>query len=432
MKVLFVLHQFPPEGDGGTERSVRAIAIAMRDLGHDVVIVSGSLQVMATAPAEEGAFAGLRVIRLHRDDLYFESWWKTWSPTVSAAFAAVLAREQPDVVHVQHWLRLSSDLVRQARGHGAIAAATVHDVFPVLARCVRRADETGCAAPPLEPCLGEAERAEAFAFHRRDFAEDLRAAQLRYAPSRAHAELVAGLAPAELGAFAVARPPLLAVPARTSSLAPGQRRRRLVTWGALYPDKGVHTLLEALARVPGWELTVFGEAADPQYRRHLEALAVGQTVRFAGRFTATDLAQHAADYAVLPSLALESYGLTLDEAMHLGWPMLAADLPAYRERAPAAATAFFRPGDVAQLAALLAAPEALHALHAPAAPAAWTAADAARQLLADYERARHGETMALPPLAPVADAERAALLWRRSERRFWSALQQREPPAPPF
>src|SRR5262249_3032264 len=134
-----------------------------------------------------------------------------------------------------------------------------------------------------------------------------------------------------------------------------------------------------------------------------------------------------ADYAVLPSRCHESYGLTLDEALLLGLPILASDLPVYRERAPTTACAFFAPGDAASLAALLRDEAKLQRLALPPAPNPVTAA--AAQLLALYASARKEPRTA--SALPNTDRERALLLFRRAERRLWTALQQPHPPAPP-
>jgi len=432
MNVLHVVHGFPPETSGGTERTVEALARAMQRLGCTVTVAAGSLRLGNPGEPTREDHDGLPVLRLHRDDLWFESWFKTFSPPLSEGFARLLARLQPDVVHVHHWLRLTSDLARIARAAGCTVAVTCHDYFAVLARPVRRVHEPAPAPPPAPAYVSAGEAAEAFAFHRRDFADELRAAHLRLVPSRAHAVGLAAAAGRGLGEFEVAAPPHLGSPLRPlPERVP--RGRHLLTWGTLYPEKGIETALDALARVPrdlGYSLTVLGEAHDPEFAAHLRARAQGLDVRFGGAFTPADLQRCEADYALLPSLAAESYGLVLDEALQLGLPILASDVPAYRERAPGASTAFFPAGDAVALAALLSAPDALARLARPQPPDLLDADRAAADLLARYRAAR---ARPAAPYAPeVTDRERAAILFRRAERRLWSALQRPDPPAPPW
>ncbi len=421
MKILFALHGFGPEVTGGTERTVEALAQAMVSAGHQVTILCGSLEVASTERVDEFEHQGLRVLRLHRDDLYFESWWKCYHPGVSATIAAVLARESPDVVHVHHWLRLSSDIVRLARASGAKAVVTLHDYYPFLAQVVRRHDDQGIATPVAAAWMTAVEADEDLALHRRDFGAELAAAGLRLVPSRAHADGLRSVATQDLGELAVSPPPLLSLPQRRPDSAT-PRGTSLLTWGSIYPDKGLETLLDAMRAAGGrWSLQVLGDAHDPDYRRELMNFAAGLEVEFTGAFDTAALTAAAAtaDYAVLPTLCLESYGLVVDEALALGLPMIASDVPAYREHADDAATAFFPPGDAASLTMMLLDPDALASLQVPAVPAVADPGAAAAELLSRYA--------ALAPPEPYradADGERARArgLFRRAERRLWSAL----------
>lgn len=430
MKILHVAHGFPPQTSGGTERAVEALARAMQGAGHDVTVVAGSLEAAPTDRVDEEDHGGLPVLRMHRDDLYFESWFKCYAPGVSATFEKLCAERQPDVVHVHHWIRLTSDLVRIARAAGATVAVTMHDYYTSLASPVRRAGQSEPAAPPSPAYVSGAEVAEAFAFHRRDLHADVCAAHLRCAPSGSHAAGLQEMAPGALGPIEVTPPPLLQVPARRPD-ASGPRQRRLVTWGTIYPDKGLETVLDALRAVDGWSLEVWGDAHDPEYRSHVMQRAQGLDIAFRGAFDVGDLARTAADYAVLPSMCHESYGLTMDEAQILGLPVLASDLPAYRERVPASCCAFFTPGDPGSLEALLRDEASLAQLAVPAPPQVVDAAAAAEHLLGLYEKARRGEIAAAPATEEITGRERARELFRRAERRLWTALQQPQPPAPP-
>ncbi|MCA8942278.1 MAG: glycosyltransferase, partial [Planctomycetes bacterium] len=380
MKVWHVVHGFAPELTGGTERTVEALARAMAADGHAVTVVCGSIEPASSTRVDEFDVDGLRVLRLHREDLFYESWYKTWSPLVGATFDELLAREAPDVVHVHHWIRLTSDLARRAREAGAVVAVTGHDFFSTFASPVRRFGDDTPTLPETDDFLGATERANAFADHRDDFADEFAAAHLRYAPCASHAAGLQSTASAELGPIRTSAPPLLQVPARLPE--PPKRGKRLVTWGSLYPEKGLDLVLDAMFSVGGgWTLDVFGAAHDPAYRDRLEARAKDMPVVLHGAFSPEDLATIEADYAVLPSMCHESYGLTLDEAQCLGLPVIAADLPSYREHAAPDSTAFFAPCDPGDLAMLLLDEARLEQLTRPEPPAICTPIDAARALL---------------------------------------------------
>lgn len=431
VKILHVVHQFPEALTGGAERYVAAVSRVMRERGHAVEVATGSLEVGPPRKVERSERHGLAVHALRRDDLYFESWEKAWCPGVGDAFRALLRRVEPDVVHVHHWIRLTTDLVRIARQVGVpVVACTLHDHWSVLADPVRPWGLDAPEAPAAPRWMGEAERAEAFAFHRDDLLDEVRAAHLRLAPSRAHAASVASLAVDDMGPFVASPPPLLERPSRRTA-ASGPRGKRLLFWGSLYPAKGIEIVLDALASIQsGWSLDVLGEAPDPAYGAWLHERAARLPVTFHGAFQAEHLARVDADYAVVPSATHESFGLVVDEAQCLGLPLIAADLPAHREHVPEACCAFFEPNDPGSLAMLLLDDARLHGLLVPE-PVGTSAEDAAELLLTAYDDARVGRHAPVdaPQRAPMR--ARARMLFRRAERRLWSALQQGDALRPP-
>ena len=149
-------------------------------------------------------------------------------------------------------------------------------------------------------------------------------------------------------------------------------------------------------------------------------------VTFHGAFTTEALSQIEADYAVLPSRCLESYGLTIDEAQCLGLPLIAADLPAFREHARAESTRFFSPGDPGELAMVLLDDAGLAALERPPMPRVHRAEDAARALLDDYA----GNVTESTFERLMSTDRRAASMYRRAEWRHWSAVQHGDARAP--
>lgn len=129
----------------------------------------------------------------------------------------------------------------------------------------------------------------------------------------------------DVEAFAVRRPP------RGDAL-------RVTYVGRVIPDKGVHVLLDAVARLgrADVEVTVVGRpgfAADAPlspYERALRAQAAGLrgTVRFASFVARTDLPAllARADVVVVPSVWPEPFGLTALEGMAAGAAVVASDV----------------------------------------------------------------------------------------------------------
>lgn len=130
---------------------------------------------------------------------------------------------------------------------------------------------------------------------------------------------------------------------------------RILYVGRLDPRKGLAHLLEACgalcsARSPAGglrpQLVLVGDG--PQ-RGTLERQAVrrGLPVRFAGAVARGELARFYAEADILaaPATDGESFGVSLLEAMAAGLPIVAADLPGYRETLAGSGAAILYPAD---------------------------------------------------------------------------------------
>lgn len=132
--------------------------------------------------------------------------------------------------------------------------------------------------------------------------------------------------------------------------------------GRLAPEKGLDLAIRAFRTIedPAARLIIAGEdtrVAGGGVAAELRALAAGDTrVRFTGFLddAQVDELYCSLDAFVLPSIAEESFGISQVEAMMLGVPSIASDLPGMRQ--PVLTTGFgslFAAGDVAALAATM-------------------------------------------------------------------------------
>jgi glycosyltransferase involved in cell wall biosynthesis len=148
---------------------------------------------------------------------------------------------------------------------------------------------------------------------------------------------------------------------RQRAVEPGPLR--LVFVGNLIPRKGLHTLLEAAARLPPGccRITVIGNPqADPVYTRRIRhsiaRLGLDETVQMLGLVSAERLAEELACHHVqaVPS-SYEGYGIVYLEGMRFGLPALATTGGAAAEIITHGANGFLAaPGDAEGMAALLA------------------------------------------------------------------------------
>jgi len=155
LRILYVVHGFPPESWAGTEVLSLTLARAMRARGHEVAL-------FVRSPGGEGRDD----LTTHRDDfdgfpvhrfvnrLTFGGVDETYRfAPAEAAFDRVLAQVRPDVVHVQHHIHLSTGIVDRARDAGLPVVLSQPDYW---SRCPRvqliRPDRSNCVVPP--PGLG--------------------------------------------------------------------------------------------------------------------------------------------------------------------------------------------------------------------------------------------------------------------------------------
>jgi len=388
VKILFACHGFPPEQGGGVESSAAELALTLAGRGHRVTVVSGSLQ-RSPDPGRTAILRGelrgaqgerVEVLRLARSDLYFDHWHKSSCAAAAQAFRDVLREQRPDLVHVQHWLRLSRDLVCVAAREKIPAVITLHDSFascPIVFR-VRTDTRLACSAPVgPHPCIGCAgriaprtpwvSREAAFlllAERQRDLERELELARALIAPSQAHARALErdlGRPANSLACEVIA--PRARVEAPPRVVAAGDSTRLvLVSWSHIAPHKGIDLLLEAflaaresLAGRVELDLQIHGAPADLEYAAEMRRRGAGLPLRWGGEYGPVDLSARidpAARVFVSATRAHESYGLSVDEAAGLGLALLLPDAPVFLERCGAIAE-FFVSGDSASLGAQL-------------------------------------------------------------------------------
>jgi len=356
VKIVLAVHAYPPEGVGGTELLTQALAQELARAGHAVLVVSGSLEVgSGTRASQDG---DVRVLRLRREDLYFDHWQKGTSYPVRRAWRELLAAERPDVVHVQHWLRLSNELVLDAAHAGVPAVVSLHDhtTSCLLAFRVRPEDGAACEASygpmacvscagkvaPRTPWVPIDQQYLSFAMRRSTLERELTLARKVCVPSAAHAAALLRFGVPDVGLEVVA--PLGPVLARRTAPT-GSTPFTLGVWGIWSPLKGTDLIVQA-ARESGVRLVLAGRASTPEFDAELRALAEG-SVEFHGPFEARDLATHAVTNVhamVCGSRAPESYGRVLDEARALGLPAILPNAGAFAERADSGVH-FYTPGD---------------------------------------------------------------------------------------
>lgn len=434
MKILHVVHGYPPEVIGGTELYVARLVREQRRAGHSPHVFAGSLEWRKELEVERSVVDDVPVTRVHRNDLYFDRWDKGFHPGVSQVFERHVGTLRPDLVHVHHWIRLSTNLVAIATRLGVRTVVTAHDLYPSCPRVFRLKGAAGdepCESPMgVEACLGcvprwrfqrDPEITAAIRRYRADMLRELELAACVITPSTSHGTFLGRMLGYTAAQLVTLPHGSLEETPRSAPPRGSDGKLHVAYWSHLHPLKGAHVLLEAVRRCAHRDRIVVhlhGEASSPEYKERLEGLAEGGDVRFHGRFRVADLEHATMDVAVIPTLARESYSFILDEATLFGVPIVAAAAGALAERATGRVLTF-TPNDAGDLAnklgQLVDEPSRLEAMRAAPGPKLATFAEHATQLEAIYAQA---QSRATAPPPPRDDAERLRDEWNRRETAF--------------
>jgi glycosyltransferase involved in cell wall biosynthesis len=354
VRILHIVHQFLPEHVGGTERYVHDLALAQKGAGHQVAIFcrqSGAGQRVTQEPlhgidvywAVSGPFTPARRFQATFGDRF-----------LSDSLVHVMAKTQPDVIHVHHLMGLPAGILVTASSTAPVVV-TLHDYWWICANAQLITDYSGqvCAGPRgwlnCARC-GLARAGAGVAWPLSPFAAPLfglRAAVLRRGRSR----VAAWIAPTAFVArwymahgFPAERMHMLGhgiepPPASLVQVSERSKKRdalHVAYVGGLAQQKGVHILVEAFNELPASaRLTVAGdETAFPNYCADLRRLAAHQGIQFVGRLerAAVWRALAEADVLVIPSLSYETASLAVQEAFAIGTPVIATNHGALAER----------------------------------------------------------------------------------------------------
>ncbi|MFN0007379.1 MAG: glycosyltransferase family 4 protein [Planctomycetota bacterium] len=119
MRIVLVVHQFPPLYVTGTELYALRVGRALLQQGHEVHVFSGSPSHMSEVPtllSWSEPYEEVPVDRLEVSPALFpnRSLSEYYAPIAGRMFGALLDRVRPDVVHVHHLMYLGASLLEEA------------------------------------------------------------------------------------------------------------------------------------------------------------------------------------------------------------------------------------------------------------------------------------------------------------------------------
>jgi GT2 family glycosyltransferase/glycosyltransferase involved in cell wall biosynthesis len=411
MKILVVVHGFPPAAQGGTEIYAHAHAQALRrQHGDEILVLTREQDPSRDEYAVRNEYRdGLRITWINNTFRRTRTFEETYRNAAIGEIAARLIDEfRPDVAHIHHLTCLSTTIVPALAARSIPCFMTLHDYWLICHRGQLLDVNYGVCAGP-EPsgcggCVGSAGRAGPLSFvaaralrelerrlptapaHRlrstaewlgallesttRDTRESLkRLEHMRgvcadvthfFAPSRYVRDRFVqfGIAPERITIHPIGT---IGSAFRGDARTAGDRLR-VGFVGSVMISKGPHVLLEAIRQLPAGTVSVdlFGGHVpyhgDKSYAARIERLSAGQDVRIHGAITHERVASvlSTLDVLVVPSIWPENSPVVVQEAFLAGLPVVAARIGGIPELIDDGRNGLlFEPGDSTDLARVL-------------------------------------------------------------------------------
>lgn len=331
MRIAHVTCLYVPEHRGGAPQQCHQVATGQREIGHEVSVFSGVLELDAPMlEVRSSVEDGLPVTRVITTDAFDERDERNWRhPAAEGSFARFLEVHRPELVHFHSIQSLGASLIPLARASGARVAVTMHDLWWICERQFCIDLEFKPCIPAVAPgscaCLRGTEK---LAERRAYLDRVLDDVDLILAPS---ASLVERLRMSGLtGRIEVDPNGVRSVPPRPPRAEPdGRRALRVLYAGGESKQKGLHVFGDALRRLREHGVIVEADA----YGVHpfsIEATAflqgTGARPHHPYEPPAIDEVMGAHDVLVLPSVMYESSSRVVREALLRGLAVVASEV----------------------------------------------------------------------------------------------------------
>lgn len=336
MRILQVVHAFPPQAWAGTELVTLHLAQALRARDHQVTILTRIEDPGAEEfSLREEDMEGLEVVQVVNNLTRTTSFRRYYdNPFFDELFIQLLDRLRPDVVHFQHLAHLSVGLLSLTATLGYPTVLSLHDFF-FPCHLIQLIDTQTRLCPGPErgercvSCLAGFGTPEEIRRRFLYMEQVLQAPDLVVSPS-------AFLAEKMLGYFPFLQERLRVVPLGMKPILRKEQERRpgaplrILYIGILLPHKGVHVLIDAVKGLPSdaIEVSLYG-ATLPFWQSYVDRLqeeARNLPVQFCGVYSheqlGSILARH--DVLVMPMIWEETFSILTREALMAGVPVIAA------------------------------------------------------------------------------------------------------------
>jgi len=379
MKIVYVVHEFPPDSVGGTGVATFQVAKEMLARGHKLWVLTPQLWVRDDLPSI--GFLDEKVDGLSVRKLVFNPelapnpiLYEYYNPVLFVYAKDFLREISPDIIHIYHLLHLSSSIIDAAKELRIPIVLTLTDFLFFCPKCaLLKFDGALCEANlSWEDCI-RCLREENSLYDKiiRTFGEKVMKFYVEQAMSdnKFNFGQINNRQIFSLLIAAASRLPFLKnqlakvnqIVCTSSFLSKIYLRRgyipdgfRVVTHGTMYPPKlpstnnpipnitfayfgggnkhkGVHVLLQAFRQIESTKvnLKLYGIFPNTEYVNELRRIAQGdERIDFMGNYERAELTKVLAgiDVLVMPSVSYEAYGLAILEAFANKVPVIATDI----------------------------------------------------------------------------------------------------------
>lgn len=390
VKILLVSHGFPPNEKGGTEQYTLALARALSGLGHQVFVFARTVRkeeklqprALSVTHEKQGEITITRVPLPPPLNPASFNFFSFRNRLLDDLFRRYLLDLQPQVVHFQHLVYLSSHFPMVAASLGIPVYVTLHDAYTFCSRLFMMQGDRFCEGAEVKKCVGclnssgqrlpldlQEEMEGALLSRLGEMEQNLILCRKIFCPSqfllehsrRAFPSLNEKIQLLETGIEPFwsnggkgedslmgtgdslegwqSNVPMSngedSVSERNPSRSSGEGQERQLKFaciGNIMPLKGTHLLFLAFSRLqeryPDLSLSLLlaGKIADAHYWESIQPLLKrAKNVTYTGEYRREDLPGllTGVDLVVVPSL-MESYSLVSQEAFSLGIPVLAS------------------------------------------------------------------------------------------------------------
>ncbi len=363
MKILYLIHQFYPEYQSGTEKFVFNSAFMAQKNGNEVkVITYGFYPKNSFDHLENGilwkeiVYQGIPVFIFQYKDQPFDL-HISLSDSQSYEFAKrVILKESPDVIHVGHPMRVHQ-FIRVAKELHIPIVITLTDFFLICPKVILAPTKDSLCSGPEKglACQRFCSEIDSHIIRERLIAGEniLRCADVIASPSK----FLADTFNKEIEHLQIQ---INNHGIRYGNITPNQKKYSQTTsivfgfMGYIQYHKGVHILLKAFKGIknPDVRLYLYGPGENI-FIKQLKDIADGDDrIIFKGSYSPEQLVEifQEIDVLVTPSICYENYPMVLHEALASNVPVIASNLGGMSEKIVDGFNGLtFNPGNVEDL-----------------------------------------------------------------------------------